>query len=465
MKAMRDTFLAHREMGECEAFYRMFPSLHLCASDIGTVFIHTGFHKSKFLRKVDPESTDGNLIELENREGKYVEGSSMSDKYERRPDKLKHMTMIQWYKRYTPMSSRFKEKDCSDEENDEDDEEMNSSLISSSNSMNSLEEDFIIALDPAKRVALPKFIHLKGPFYSGEPRVMKLRKPCAVRYHKFKKESQAHEYYFSELELYHVFSDDDEKDKCKDDFNFCLDTYVKFKEEIDYVREKTMPYLIFSEEALELAQEIVNEDKIEDELDAETAQRNADDQEEGHEESDEFIAHDPDQVDNPSENPFESKCIFKVLPMQDREELIKLTQSLDDDQLFVVDLVIDYLQQYKRARAGMKNKQEMNSSLEDILPAPLYLVVIGSAGTGKSHIIYIVSQWCEIILKTEGDNIDHPYCIRVAVTGTAASSIDGQTLHSAFKFEFGNEFTSLNDKYRDLYRILLRNLVLGGLYI
>ena len=64
----------------------------------------------------------------------------------------------------------------------------------------------------------------------------------------------------------------------------------------------------------------------------------------------------------------------------------------------------------------------------------------------------------EKILRSEGDNPDHPYCIRAAYTGTAASNIQGQTLHSAFSFNFGNTFLSLSDKARDEKRSLLQNL-------
>ena len=69
-------------------------------------------------------------------------------------------------------------------------------------------------------------------------------------------------------------------------------------------------------------------------------------------------------------------------------------------------------------------------------------------------------QWFEKILRQSGDDPEKPYVLVTAFTGTAAANIDGMTLHSAFNFNFGNEFLSLGDKTRDEKREYLRNLKL-----
>ena len=53
MQALIHTYLTHREMGECESYYRLDPTLHYKQSNIGTIFLNTGFpgNRSKFLRK------------------------------------------------------------------------------------------------------------------------------------------------------------------------------------------------------------------------------------------------------------------------------------------------------------------------------------------------------------------------------------------------------------------------------
>ena len=43
-------------------------------------------------------------------------------------------------------------------------------------------------------------------------------------------------------------------------------------------------------------------------------------------------------------------------------------------------------------------------------------------------------------------------------TGLAASNIDGQTIHSAFRLVFGNNYQSLSDKSRDAMRDNFKNV-------
>ena len=63
-----------------------------------------------------------------------------------------------------------------------------------------------------------------------------------------------------------------------------------------------------------------------------------------------------------------------------------------------------------------------------------------------------------MIFHFSGDNSDSPCVIKVAPTGTAASNIEGQTLHTAFSFSFDGKTYSLTDKARDLRRRILINL-------
>ena len=52
LRLVKDTFLTHKQMGEAEATYRLFPSMHLTDSNLGSIYLHTGFDKSKFLKKI-----------------------------------------------------------------------------------------------------------------------------------------------------------------------------------------------------------------------------------------------------------------------------------------------------------------------------------------------------------------------------------------------------------------------------
>ena len=71
-----------------------------------------------------------------------------------------------------------------------------------------------------------------------------------------------------------------------------------------------------------------------------------------------------------------------------------------------------------------------------------------------------MSQWIEKLLREAGDSPSHPYVVKCAYTGAAASKIGGQTITSAFNTGFGNAYQSLADKTRDLKSTLLSNLVL-----
>ena len=127
-----------------------------------------------------------------------------------------------------------------------------------------------------------------------------------------------------------------------------------------------------------------------------------------------------------------------------------MTLRLDDEQRRVLDIGVDYAKNLVKAK---NTKDGMTSTL---VP---FVVIQGGAGAGKSNVIDILSQRMEKILRSSGDNPNHPYIVKAAFTGTAAANIEGQTMTSAFSFKFGNEFFSLADKVRDEKRTVLENLV------
>ena len=90
--------------------------------------------------------------------------------------------------------------------------------------------------------------------------------------------------------------------------------------------------------------------------------------------------------------------------------------------------------------------------------APPLMVIHGGAGTGKSTLINNISLWVQKLLTKAGDDTDCPYLLRLAPTGMAASNIEGQTLHTALKFKFGNKYESLSDKTRDALRDSCQNV-------
>ena len=69
-------FLTHRQIGECEAYYRILPQLHMKKSNIEAVFVATGFknNRSRFLQKITDEEAAKceNPISVEGRDGWYT---------------------------------------------------------------------------------------------------------------------------------------------------------------------------------------------------------------------------------------------------------------------------------------------------------------------------------------------------------------------------------------------------------
>ena len=93
-------------------------------------------------------------------------------------------------------------------------------------------------------------------------------------------------------------------------------------------------------------------------------------------------------------------------------------------------------------------------------PEAPFLMVHGGAGSGKSTLIHVMSQYVHKMLLRDGDDLESPYVLLSAFTGTAAANINGQTLHTLFSFNFGAGFLSLSDKMRDIKRNLYKNLKL-----
>ena len=119
LKFITNTFLTHRQMGECEAYYRMLPHLHLSESNIGCVFQASGQpqDRSRIVypvkqgdKLVEEDLEDGespvqsNLIQIPGREGFYKEAPSKIDKYQTRPEYLDVMCLAQFVKCFDSIS-------------------------------------------------------------------------------------------------------------------------------------------------------------------------------------------------------------------------------------------------------------------------------------------------------------------------------------------------------------------------
>ena len=103
MYALVNAYLQSRELGECEAYYKLDPNLHFKQSNIKTVFVTSGFpeNRSKFLRKIPDEAAENEkAFEVDGYEGIFLETETIHDKYSMRSQILLAMVLAQfaiWY--------------------------------------------------------------------------------------------------------------------------------------------------------------------------------------------------------------------------------------------------------------------------------------------------------------------------------------------------------------------------------
>ena len=125
---LSNTFLTHRQMGEAEALYKLFPNLKMKDSNVTCVFLQTGKknERSKFLTSMDRECNwhDKVGVQVEGREGLMVEKPDIIDKYCRKHRSVGKITPSQFAKIYEATSRVPKRYQHDGEEDlDQDDEE------------------------------------------------------------------------------------------------------------------------------------------------------------------------------------------------------------------------------------------------------------------------------------------------------------------------------------------------------
>ena len=120
MNLVKNTFLTHRQAGECEIYYKLFPFLQLTNSNITAFFIPTGFKKnmSRYLKAITAEeaSVCQDVIEVEGQQGKFfIELPNIYEKFLGRHKQVSCMNYIQFAQRYETCKAGPKDIDWEDE--------------------------------------------------------------------------------------------------------------------------------------------------------------------------------------------------------------------------------------------------------------------------------------------------------------------------------------------------------------
>ena len=462
---MANTFMTNRQMGEAEAYYKILPNLTLKYSNIETTFVPSDKKsmRSKFLMKLDENDinfTKGLKVKG-GKDGAFLEKPDIIDKYCRRDmayyEHLSELRPTQFAKMYEPISRNNKVDDDTDNESESDKEDARKESVQKSmeeeadyeDSVEYMVANYIISPDPQKQfILLPNTIKIKNPL-PGEISIWRKRKtPKAIRVHKKQEDTDANRFFLSELLLYMPYTD--ENDLGCDDEEKCRNLYMENKENIQFVKRYLLPFAQGVEEARHYVQESMkNEDRphnIGNTLDPEMEKESLECREEEEMIHPDFVQIHPDNFDNHS-NAEQIKKTFKNIQIRTSEENLQDARKLDTFQKRVLLVAIKFAEDLVIYKKGKISPPK----------APL-LMVHGGAGSGKSTVIKVMSQYIHQILKKEGDDPECPYVLLSAFTGSAASNIDGQTLHTLFSFNFGAGFQSLSDQKRDLKRALYKNI-------
>ena len=436
MYALAQAYLTGREIGECEAYYKLEPSLHYKQSNIRTIFISSGFpeNRSQFMRKcqTDQEANNIKAFPVDDHEGKFILTESIHVKYSGRPNCIEEICLTQFTMRYTVVSPQTKKKI------------MESGRIPTSPTP---EQGYkgtltIVTGNDEDTLDLKDFIVL----HNGS--VMTLRRYDAViRRHKFDYRKDPHEYYYSELLLFHPWRN--ESELFPDDFEKCQELYKSQQQNIQTVKYKLFPHLFEVELGRAMVEAFEENTKIGTEIDPEGEQEN--DPEQIAEIAEEYGGLDPEGL--VEQNQFGEETVagpsyFRTPPVLEMDDLKERTRILAWEQVCVLKRILEYLKDMVMSKNGKVAPKVQ----------PPNIIVFGGAGCGKSKLIEIISHWVQKLMITGGDDVDCPYILRLAPTGMAASNIEGQTLHTALKMSFGNKYESLSDKSRDIIRDKYKNV-------
>ena len=370
LKALKEAYLTHRQVGASEAAYKVISSLRLKDSNISCIFVVTGFpqNRSRFFRKVkddqeefeeyeneqddaDSESDDDmeqvkppvlNKCKIEGREGTFQESTTVMDRYITRPRHLDEMCLAQFAISYIPASKVpkriiFDDDGCSNEWSDQE-----------------------IFHEPKK---LPRYISMEKSGYGK----MRLRAfPAVMRIHSSKKK-EGHEQHYAELQLYTPWRD--EKNLFANDVRKCIEKFQQIIEDIKANKKMIFP----GEETIDLIEnldlELHKPMHIFDLLDSQREQEREEDLAFGVLDDPEFESFGyTGNLGKAHDGNFESSK-YRIIKMPSNDEMDHFTRRLVPEQLNILRRVDSYCMDV------LKSEEILSHVVE-----PLKMIVHGGAG-------------------------------------------------------------------------------------
>ena len=473
MKSAAAGYVRNRTVGESEAVIRALPNLFLSMSNVKCKFAGTSppEERSYMYRLATEKQIQANVpcIKLAGKEGLYYQQPDNWSKYLRRPNSLETLCYAQFVKMYDSASSSSKKSDNQegDDNIEEEDgnevevEELDEVADTLGDSYDEYNHIMTYENNGNKGPKLPKLIELTDPIPGEATKMRKRRRPAALRFHKVGQNKDPDRFMYHELMLYSP-----RREEIPTDSKTILKLYTdehQGRRKVDIVKSQVMPYLESVEEARYVVDELQKEldlDLTETgvNLDPQAVQENEECAEEGENDHPDFyLDHlDPRQLEylniEKDSDGTRQPVPYSRIELPPDEDLYQSVKSLDKYQAEVINIVVKYCRDLVKQR-----------KLGNPPPVAPLVMVHGGAGAGKSTVINVAANICQKILAQDGDDLDCPHVLKLAFTGTAASKIGGNTLHSTFNFSFAkknDQYTRIDPKKLDTKRSQLKNLAL-----
>ena len=438
---MKRIYFTHRQVNVAQATYGLISGMNLKGSDVGTIFVSSGFPDNRFQRvyriddvdciedvqehgteeecedKQDRSSKDGFL--LQNRKGTFATATSIHEKYSFRPAILDNLCLAHFAVVYDnaelPRGLEMKN---------------NASTLEGSLTLYNTE------------LNLPKFIILENEKATS----MKLRTvPKVLRIHKSSKKGGFEDIY-AELLLFYPWRK--EENLFHYDGEKCHELFITEKDVIEKNRQQIFPY---SKNVIEITEFLESADNyrpkhVDESLDANAVQENL-------EVSEQLESLDTAELPSEcNESNHKEKTFVKPIIIDDEDIMLARTRQLSEEQLLVLSIFVDYCKKL----VVLKKCRSMNIKIK-----PPRVIVHGGGGVGKTFLINLLAKWAEKILRQPGDHPLKPKILIMGPTGMAANLIEGTTLNTGLGFAFGSrKYLPLRDARLESFRNLFEELEL-----
>ena len=151
----------------------------------------------------------------------FTQAISIEDRYDKRPTDLKYITLSQFAKRFRQgrNSAYSEDEELFEGETDvviPEEREFNEAITYSGSQ--DIDSDQIIAYNYEHWLKLKKYYRIGGS-------ILRLRKPLVLRFHKYNQISDPHQFYYSQLCLFHPHSVKDQQ-IWESDLGQCMFIYL-----------------------------------------------------------------------------------------------------------------------------------------------------------------------------------------------------------------------------------------------